>query len=95
MQTMNKTHVRPSRDLRNNYAEIVSMVKEQRDHVIITNQGRGDIVLIDFEDYAQYEQFLHQKYIDEKLREAEEYAQKTDAKWYSLEESLQKARSLI
>ncbi len=55
---MMQTFVRPSRDLRNHYAEISEMLKDH-DHVIITNHGRGESVLISIEDYAKYEEFLH------------------------------------
>ena len=51
---MMQTFVRPSRDLRNHYAEISEMLKDH-DHVIITNHGRGESVLINIEDYAKYE----------------------------------------
>ena len=50
---MMQTFVRPSRDLRNHYAEISEMLKDH-DHVIITNHGRGESVLINIEDYAKY-----------------------------------------
>ncbi len=49
---MMQTFVRPSRDLRNHYAEISEMLKDH-DHVIITNHGRGESVLINIEDYAR------------------------------------------
>ena len=52
---MMQTFVRPSRDLRNHYAEISEMLKDH-DHVIITNHGRGESVLINIEDYAKYEE---------------------------------------
>ena len=45
---MMQTFVRPSRDLRNHYAEISEMLKDH-DHVIITNHGRGESVLINIE----------------------------------------------
>ena len=48
---MMQTFVRPSRDLRNHYAEISEMLKDHN-HVIITNHGRGESVLINIEDYA-------------------------------------------
>ena len=54
---MMQTFVRPSRDLRNHYAEISEMLKDH-DHVIITNHGRGESVLINIEDYAKYEEFF-------------------------------------
>ena len=92
---MNKTHVRPIRDLRNNYAEIAEIVKKQGDHVIITNRGRGDMVLIDFDDYAGYEQYLHQKYIDAKLREAIDEAKSPDAEWIPGEQAMKEARDYL
>ena len=49
---MMQTFVRPSRDLRNHYAEISEMLKDHN-HVIITNHGRGESVLINIEDYAE------------------------------------------
>ena len=42
---MMQTFVRPSRDLRNHYAELSEMLKDHN-HVIITNHGRGESVLI-------------------------------------------------
>ena len=45
---MMQTFVRPSRDLRNHYAELSEMLKDHN-HVIITNHGRGESVLINIE----------------------------------------------
>ena len=66
---MMQTFVRPSRDLRNHYAELSEMLKDHN-HVIITNHGRGESVLINIEDYAKYEEFLHQRYVAEALAKA-------------------------
>ncbi|MDR2569550.1 MAG: type II toxin-antitoxin system Phd/YefM family antitoxin [Oscillospiraceae bacterium] len=66
---MSRTHVRPTRDLRNNYAEIVRLL-EQHDHVIITNNGVGESVLIKMEDYAKYEEYLHQQFIYDELQKS-------------------------
>ena len=66
---MLNTQVRPSRDLRNNYADIVKSLK-QHDHVIITNNGVGESVLINIKDYAKYEEFLHHRYMYEELRKS-------------------------
>ena len=57
---MMQTFVRPSRDLRNHYAELSEMLKDH-DHVLITNHGRGESVLINIEDYAKYEEFLQSR----------------------------------
>lgn len=77
---MMQTYVRPSRDLRNHYAEISDMLKEH-DHVIITNHGRGESVLINIDDYAEYEKFLHYRYIAEKLAEAKKQAADPNTQW--------------
>jgi prevent-host-death family protein len=66
---MMNTHVRPTRDLRNKFAEIKDILNNH-DQVIITNNGRGEAVLISMEDYAQYEEYLHRRYVLEKLDEA-------------------------
>ncbi len=60
---MLQTYVRSSRDLRNNYAEIARLVRENN-QVIITNQGRGESVLISMEEYARYEEYLHTRYVE-------------------------------
>jgi prevent-host-death family protein len=66
---MSKTQVRPSRDLRNNYADVIRSLKEH-DHVIITNNGVGESVLISIEDYAAYEDFLHRRFIYDELQKS-------------------------
>jgi prevent-host-death family protein len=67
---MYNVHVRPVRDLRNNYPELVRIIKKQ-DQVIITNNGRGEAVLIDIDEYAEFEEYAHRRYIATKLAEAE------------------------
>jgi prevent-host-death family protein len=66
---MLNAQIRPSRDLRNNYADIVKTL-EQHDHVIITNNGVGESVLIGIKDYAQYEEFMHRRFIYEELQKS-------------------------
>jgi len=48
------------------------MVKalENHDHVIITNNGRGESVLISMEIYAEFEKFLHERYIYNELQKS-------------------------
>ena len=78
------THVKPVRDLRNNYPEVARIVKN-RDHVIITNNGKSEAVLISYDDFEKYQEFLHMLYVKEKLAEAEAVADDPDA-WISLDE---------
>ena len=89
---MNTTHVRPSRDLRNNYSQLAKIVRNQGDHIILTNRGRGDTVLIDFEEYALYQKYLHEKYVEEKITEAIKQAQSPDAKWIDGQDAIKEAR---
>lgn len=79
---MYNIQVRPSRDLRNNYPEIRDILKEH-DQVIITNNGKGEAVLIGIEDYAEYEEFLHQRYVQRALAEARAQADDPDTAWIS------------
>ena len=89
---MLKTHVRPSRDLRNNYAELASIVKD-RDQVIITNNGKGESVLIGIEEYAEYEKYLHERYVTEELAKAKAQANDPDTKWSSHDDVWGRLRS--
>jgi len=82
---MPHVQVRPSRDLRNNYREIANTLKENNP-VIITNNGKGEAVLISMEDYAKFEDFQFQQYVVNALDEAEKEASSPNAKWYSHEE---------
>ncbi len=91
---MYNTYARPSRDLRNNYSDVVRALKEH-DQVLITNNGKGEAVLINADDYADYENFLHYKYINEKLEEAELKASDSSTKWLSHEEFFKKARAKL
>jgi prevent-host-death family protein len=73
-------HIKPARELRNNYAQVSDLLKNH-DQVIITNRGKGEAVLINIEDYAAYEDHIHRRYVREKLAEAETAAKKDDAVW--------------
>ena len=74
---MFSTHIRAVRDLRNSYPEVAQIVKN-RDHVIITNNGKSEAVLISFDEFEKYQEFLHIRYVKEKLAEAEALADNPD-----------------
>ena len=78
------TKVRPSRDLRNNYADVVKTLKEH-DHIIITNNGVGEAVLIGIEDFAKYEEFLHHRFVYEELQKSKEKSNRPDTKLLSMD----------
>jgi prevent-host-death family protein len=77
---MRNVQVRPVRDLRNNYAEVETLI-EAHDPVIITKNGRGSAVLLNIDDFAELEEYLHYKYVAEKLDEAETEAAKPETRW--------------
>jgi prevent-host-death family protein len=77
---MRNIQIRPVRDLRNNYAEVETLL-EAHDPVIITKNGRGAAVLLNIEDFAELEEYLHYKYVSEKLAEADAAAASPKAKW--------------
>lgn len=79
---MLRTHVRPSRDLRNNYSELAGMVKDH-DQIIITNNGKGEAVLIGIEEYAEYEKYVHHRYVTEELAKAKAQAENPSTQWKS------------
>ena len=88
---MPNTQVRPVRDLRNRYSEI-EVFLENHNPVIITKNGRGTAVLINIDDYAEVEEYLHIKFINEKLKEAELEAAKPNAKWKDTKKVIRKMR---
>ena len=88
---MQKTQIRPVRDLRNRYAEIAALVKNH-DPVIITKNGRGEAVLINIEDYAEVEEYLHIKYVSNKLAEAELEEKTPGTEWIDAKKALEKLR---
>jgi len=84
---MGHTHVRAVRDLRNNYHEISQLIKE-KNHVIITNNGKSESVLIPYEHLATYQESLHEQYILQQLEEAEEHG-KNPENWLTLDEVME------
>jgi len=79
------THVRAARELRNNFPEI-SRLLEQNDQVVITKNGKGSAVLINFNEYAAYEDYLHKKYILNELKKAQLEAKDPNTRWLCDEE---------
>lgn len=70
MIILHKLYVRPERELRNNFSEI-SKLNQQRDAVILTNRGKASHVLLSFDEFDDYEEYRHNRYLMEKIKEAE------------------------
>ena len=82
---MYNVHVRPVRDLRNNYSELSDIINNY-DQVVITNNGRGEAVLINIDEYAAFEEYSHKRYVAIKLAEAEAVADDPESRRISHEE---------
>ncbi len=91
---MYNIHARPSRDLRTHYADVIRDL-EAHNQVLITNNGRGEAVLIGVEDYAEYEEFLHIRYVQEKLTEAEAAEKNPATKWLGRDKFFANARAKL
>ncbi len=50
---------------------IISTTQPVRIPVILTNRGKGSHVLLSFEEFAEYEEFRHNRYLMQKIEEAE------------------------
>jgi PHD/YefM family antitoxin component YafN of YafNO toxin-antitoxin module len=82
---MFNVHVKPADEIKARYTEFAGMLKEH-DRIIITNEGKQEAVIIGMEDYADYEAYAHNQYVQKKLAEAEALAAKADAVWINEED---------
>ena len=74
--------IKPSTSLRNEYSEISSYCKQNKQPVFLTKNGEGDLVVMSMEAYSYREEMLN---LREKLLEAE--AQRlSGARVYSVDE---------
>jgi PHD/YefM family antitoxin component YafN of YafNO toxin-antitoxin module len=74
--------IKPSTSLRNEYNEISSYRKQNKQPVFLTKNGQGDLVVMSMEAYSYREEMLN---LREKLLEAE--AQRlSGARVYSVDE---------
>ena len=81
-------NIRPVSDLRNNFTEIESIVK-QGDPVYLTKNGYGTMVVMDLQQYAALTDD-----IEIKLDEADKAAEADDER-YTVEEVFDRARERV
>ncbi len=72
------SQIRPVSDLRNSFAEISRTVHENREPVILTKNGYGDMVVM---SYDEYEKLQYDMIVMRELRQAEIEAESTDARF--------------
>ncbi len=83
--------IKPSTSLRNEYNEISSYCKQNKQPVFLTKNGEGDLVVMSMEAYSYREEMLN---LREKLLEAE--AQRlSSARTYSVDEVDKMMENLI
>ena len=88
---MYNIHARPVRDLRNNYAELARMTKNHQ-HIIVTNNGKDDTVLMSVDDYNLCREFLYTRHILNELEQAGKEANDSSTKWLAYDEVFSKFR---
>ena len=72
------SQIRPVSDLRNNFADISRTVHEAKEHVILTKNGYGDMVVVSYEEYQRIQ---HELSVIAQLREAEWEARSTATRY--------------
>ena len=82
--------IKSSTALRNDYGTISDLAHEEAEHIYITKNGEGDLVVMSIEAFEQREETL-------KLRiklEAAEASRLSDAPSYTLEESRKRLEAI-
>lgn len=85
------SQIRPVSDLRNGFAEISRTVHENREPVILTKNGYGDMVVI---AYEEYEKLQYDMMVMRELRQAEIEAETTDTR-FTHEEVMDSVRTRL
>ena len=88
---MYNIHARPVRDLRNNYAELAKMTKNHQ-HIIVTNNGKDETVLMSIEDYNLCREFLYSRHILKELEQAAKEASDPNTVWVAHDDVFAKFR---
>ena len=89
---MPNTYTRSPQDLVDNYSDIVQSVKAYG-RVFISQGDSEELALISKDALAYIEEKLYFNYVNEKLKEAEDWATNHDAKWLSEEEFFERAEN--
>ena len=89
-------NIRPVSDLRNKYPEIEDLVLKEDEAVYLTKNGYGSMVVMSLEKYAKLMgNKEYEEYIENELDEADREAKDPNTKYYSHNELIKMARSVI
>jgi prevent-host-death family protein len=77
---MFSTHIKESGDLKTQYTDFLKMLNEH-DRIILNSNGKNEAVLINIEDYKEFESYAHNNYISHKLKETEDAIKNGSVEW--------------
>jgi PHD/YefM family antitoxin component YafN of YafNO toxin-antitoxin module len=73
-------HVKELDDIKTQYTDFVNKLNEH-DRIILKNNGKNEAVLINIDDYNEFESFAHKNYIKKKLKETENLVENKNVGW--------------
>jgi PHD/YefM family antitoxin component YafN of YafNO toxin-antitoxin module len=73
-------HVKQLSEINENYPDIARLLNNH-DRIILTNDGKNEAVLINIDDYSEFESYAHKEYINKKLSETENLLEKKEIDW--------------
>ncbi|GHV75090.1 hypothetical protein AGMMS49940_23920 [Spirochaetia bacterium] len=78
-------HVKQISEIQRDYSEADKLL-ENHDRIILTNDGKNKAVLINIDDYSEFESYAQKEYIHKKLSEAKLLAGNKNVVWLDEEE---------
>jgi PHD/YefM family antitoxin component YafN of YafNO toxin-antitoxin module len=82
---MFEIHEKQISEMQNDYSDIEKILNNH-DRIILANHGKKSAVLINIDDYAEFESYAQKEYINRKLSEAKALAGDENAVWLDEDE---------
>ena len=73
-------HEKELDDIKTQYTDFVKILNEH-DRIILNNNGKNEAVLINIEDYKEFESYTHKNYVIKKLKETENLVKNNETGW--------------
>ena len=73
-------HEKELDDIKTQYTDFVKILNEH-DRIILNNNGKNEAVLINIEDYKEFESYMHKNYVIKKLKETENLVKNNETGW--------------
>ncbi|GHT86662.1 hypothetical protein FACS1894137_12540 [Spirochaetia bacterium] len=78
-------HIKQLSEIQSDYSD-AEKILNNHDRIIVTNDGKNKAVLINIDDYTEFESYAQKEYIHKKLSEAKTAAADKNAVWLDEEE---------